>query len=74
MPWRESLSDLRVTFGRSLSPSRSLSAGTVLERGMLVYRKPGSGIPVDALEDLLGRRLARDVTPDRLIRWGDLDE
>ncbi len=70
----ESLSDLRVTFGRSLSPSRSLSAGTVLERGMLVYRKPGSGIPVDALEDLLGRRLARDVTPDRLIRWGDLDE
>ena len=69
-----SLSDLRTTFGRSLAPSRPLSTGTVLERGMLAYKKPGSGIPIDALETLLGRRLVRDVTPDRLLRWEDLDE
>ena len=69
-----SLADLRTTFGRSVAPVRALPAGTVLERGMLTSKKPGSGIPVDALDTLLGRRLARDVRPDRLLRREDLEE
>ena len=35
------LSGMRTTFGRSLAPSRPLSAGTVLDRGMLACKKPG---------------------------------
>ena len=46
----------------------------MLERGMLTSKKPDSGIPVDALETLLGRRLARGVRPDRLLRREDLEE
>ena len=65
-----SLSELRVMFGKSLAPSRPLAAGTVLERGMLTGKKPASGIPVDALDTLVGRRLIRDVTPDRLLLGG----
>ncbi|MYH30075.1 MAG: N-acetylneuraminate synthase [Acidobacteria bacterium] len=68
-----SLSELRTTFGKSVAPARALPAGTVLERGMLAAKKPGSGIPVARLESLLGRRLARDVRPDRLLRLEDLE-
>ena len=69
-----SLSELRGTFGKSLAPSRRLEAGTVLDRGMLTSKKPGTGIPIAALETLLGRRLAHDVKPNRLLRWEDLDD
>ena len=69
-----SLESMRQIFGKSLAPSRALSAGTLLAPGMLVPRKPGGGIPTDAIEDLMGRRLARDVVPERILRWDDLEK
>ena len=69
-----SLASMRQIFGRSLAPSRALPAGTLLAPGMLVSRKPGGGIPIDAIEDVMGRRLAHDVVPERLLRWDDLEK
>lgn len=70
----QSLASVREIFGRSLAPSRALSAGTQLAEGMLVAKKPGGGIPVDAAPDLLGRRLVRDVVPERILSWDDLEK
>ncbi len=67
------LGDLRNVFGKSLAPIKSLPAGTVLAPGMLVPKKPAGGISVDAEEKVIGRRLARSVTPDRILTWDDLD-
>ena len=69
----ESLRKTRETFGKSVAPARPLSAGTRLTREMLTFKKPASGISADALDSLIGRRLARDVGPARLLRWEDLD-
>jgi N,N'-diacetyllegionaminate synthase len=69
-----SLESMRQIFGRSLAPSRALSAGTLLAPGMLVPRKPGGGIPMDAMQDVMGRRLVRDVVPERILRWDDLEK
>ena len=63
---------MRQIFGRSLAPIRALPAGTLLAPGMLVPRKPGGGIPTDAMQDVVFRRLARDVVPERILRWDDL--
>jgi N-acetylneuraminate synthase len=41
---------------------------------MLTFKKPGGGIPPEAIRRISGRRLARDVTPDRILRWEDLME
>jgi N,N'-diacetyllegionaminate synthase len=68
-----SLEFMRQIFGRSLAPSRTLSAGTLLAPGMLVSRKPGGGIPTEAMQDLIGRRLVREVVPERILRWDDLE-
>ena len=54
--------------------SRPLPAGAVLCPKMLVSKKPAGGIPPDALEQIAGRRLARDVTPEHILRWSDLEE
>lgn len=68
-----SLNELRDVFGKSIAPARALPAETVLSREMLTFKKPATGIPADALDRVLGRRVVRAVSPDRLLRWEDLD-
>lgn len=68
----ERLKPMRDIFGKSLAPIKPLPAGTMLIPGMLVPKKPAGGISLDAAEKIIGRRLARDVTPDRILRWEDL--
>ncbi len=65
---------LRAMFGRSLAPVRHLSKGTVLDESMLAAKKPSTGIPESRLAEVVGRRLTRDVEPQRLLRWEDLGE
>jgi sialic acid synthase SpsE len=68
----ESLADSAAMFGRSLALREDLTTGTVLDRDMLAAKKPGGGIPVTRLDELVGRRLARDVSAARLLREEDL--
>ena len=68
-----SLGDMRVTFGKSVAPARELAAGTELSGDMLLMKKPGNGIQASQLGRLIGCRLARDVRPDRLLRWEDVE-
>jgi N-acetylneuraminate synthase len=67
-----SLRQMRTTFGRSLAPVRKLAAGTRLAPDMLMPKKPAGGIPPEAAPQLAGRELARDVSPDRILRWEDI--
>jgi N-acetylneuraminate synthase len=63
----------RQIFTKSIAPKYFLAAGTVLTADMLVAKKPGTGIPATAIRDLVGRRLIRDVHPERLLRPDDLE-
>jgi N-acetylneuraminate synthase len=69
----ERLAGMRTLFGRSLAPREALAAGTVITAAMLVPKKPATGIPVDALLQIVGRRVTRPVPADRLLCWEDLD-
>jgi N-acetylneuraminate synthase len=68
------LPGMREIFGRSLALIRAVPAGTRLTPDILTAKKPGGGIPPEAVGQVTGRRLARDVTPDRILRWSDLVE
>ena len=63
--------NLRPIFLRSVVAKKDLPAGTILEKKHLTTKKPGTGIPADRLEDLIGRKLTRDVGKDELISEGD---
>ena len=69
----DDLETMRGLFTKSLAPSRPLGKGTVLTTDMLLAKKPGSGIPANDIDKVLGRSLARDVSPDRLLRHEDLE-
>lgn len=67
------LSDVRRIFTKSVALARSLPAGTVLDESMLAPKKPGTGIPFEERERVIGRALTKDVGADRLLRWEDID-
>jgi N-acetylneuraminate synthase len=62
---------LRPIFLKSVVAKNHLAEGTVLEKKDLTAKKPGTGIPADRLEDLIGRRLARNVKKDEMFIEGD---
>ncbi|MBN2123869.1 MAG: N-acetylneuraminate synthase family protein [Deltaproteobacteria bacterium] len=69
----ENLAPLRDIFTKSLVASRSIPAGTILERSMLALKKPGNGIPSSMMDRVIGRRVMVDLGEDDLIREGDLE-
>ena len=64
---------MRRLFTRSVVARRPLAAGTVLTEADLALKKPGDGLPPDALSDLIGARLVRDLEPDEALRLEDVE-
>ena len=64
---------LRKLFTRSLVASADLPAGTVISREHLAIKKPGTGLPPDRLDDIVGRRLARPVAADQVLAAEDIE-
>ncbi len=58
---------------RSLVTSAPLRRGMVVTSGMLEVKRPGTGIPPDRLDDVIGRKIRRDMGADEVLRWEDLE-
>jgi len=57
---------------RSIVAVRDVIAGGELKREDLAVKRPGFGIPVDALDQVVGRHVVRDVVADQVLEWDDL--
>jgi N,N'-diacetyllegionaminate synthase len=66
------LRPLRDVFAKSVVSRMALPAGTVLRAEHLAVKKPGTGIPAAELARVVGRKLARAVAPDQLLKWEDV--
>ncbi len=66
------LTPMRDLFTKSVVARFPLPVGTVLQKGHLALKKPGTGIPARQLQDLIGRSLRRPVQADQLLHENDL--
>lgn len=57
---------------RSIVAARPLTAGTILNRDNIDFKRPGTGISPSQVTEVLGRALIHDLQADDLIRWEDL--
>jgi N-acetylneuraminate synthase len=67
------MAPLRGLFTKSVVLRGDLPAGTVLRAEHLAAKKPGTGIPAARMEELIGRRLKRDVAADAPLAEEDLE-
>jgi N-acetylneuraminate synthase len=70
----EPFRDLKRVFEKSVVTVRAIAAGSVIERGMLAVKKPGTGVPASRLLEVVGKRAVRDLPADALlmpedVRW-----
>jgi N-acetylneuraminate synthase len=68
----EARSELRELFFHSVVAKQDLPAGTVLEKNHLTTKKPGTGIPAERMNELIGRKLAKQLKRDQLLSEEDL--
>ena len=64
---------LRAIFMKSIVANGDLAAGTRLEQQHLALKKPGTGLPAEQMDSVLGRRLRHAVARDAQIRLEDLE-
>ena len=63
---------MKSVFQKSIVASDFISEGTQLSTRHLAYKKPGDGIPASAYQDLIGRRVTKDIIKDEKFEWGIL--
>lgn len=69
----DSLSELHSIFTKSLVAKVDLPAGTILKREHLAIKKPGTGIPAQELDSVLGHRVVRDMMADTVLTEEDIE-
>ena len=57
---------------RSVFAATEIPAGSVLAAAMLACQRPGTGIPSERLDDLLGRQVTRTFRAGEMLDWGGL--
>jgi N,N'-diacetyllegionaminate synthase len=63
----QELAPMRKLFNKSIVAACDLEGGTVLSRKHLAIKKPGTGMPPQKIEAVIGRRLVRPLKADELI-------
>lgn len=69
----EETAPLRNLFTKSVVARIDLPAGTLLQAEHLTVKKPGTGIPADRIQQVIGRRLNQKVSRDEILRVESLE-
>jgi N-acetylneuraminate synthase len=64
--------EMKLIFEKSIVTARALSAGTVLDREQLAFKKPGDGMSAARYRDVIGHRISRDLPTDHKLSDEDL--
>lgn len=67
-----SFQDMKRIFQKSVVTARALSAGTVIQKEHLAFKKPGDGIAAADYLKVVGKKLRADLPENRKIQWEDL--
>ena len=62
----------RKIMRRSIVTIKDLKKGTILEEKDLDVKRPGTGIPPEKLESLIGKTINRDIEADSIIYQKDI--
>lgn len=68
----QDLEPMRQLFTKSIAAACKLKAGEIIKRSDLTVKKPGTGIPAEKLDEMVGCCLARDVEVNQIIIEKDI--
>tara|TARA_Y100000389_G_C17450898_1_gene514721 strand:+ start:528 stop:1583 length:1056 start_codon:yes stop_codon:yes gene_type:complete len=63
----------KKVFRRSIVLNKNLKIGDIIKEEDISFKRPGTGITIDNINVVLGRRLKKKIKKDELIKLVDLD-
>lgn len=60
----------RLNARRSIVASVGIPSGTVIQKEMLTFKRPGTGISPSEVNSILGRRAVCDIPEDEVLKYG----
>ena len=69
----ERLKTMKDTFEKSVVSVADIPRGTVITKNMVGLKKPGTGIQPTRIDEVIGKRAARNIPTDTVLREADLD-
>jgi N-acetylneuraminate synthase len=57
---------------RSLVAQRHIPAGKVIEASDLTWKRPASGISPKFINEVIGKKAAKEITADSIVRWSSI--
>jgi len=63
----------KYKFRRSIVSSKKLKKGDVITESDLAFKRPGTGIPPNEYNYLIGRKLNTDLEEDSLLNWNNFE-
>ncbi|HEY5927924.1 MAG TPA: N-acetylneuraminate synthase family protein [Kofleriaceae bacterium] len=67
----DSFREMKQVFEKSIVTAVEVRQGQRLAREMLAFKKPGTGIRADRLDDVLGKQVVRDLPKDHMLSEKD---
>jgi N-acetylneuraminate synthase len=58
---------------RSIVVARELAVGHRITEDDITYKRPGTGISPLSWDEVIGRTTRRQLRPDEVLQWSDLD-
>ncbi len=65
--------DQRKKMRRSIVTTRDMRKGEIISVDDITAKRPGDGIPVDRFDQIIGKKIKRDIIHDHVIYEEDLD-
>jgi len=59
----------RIHARRSVVASRAIRRGELITRDMLEIKRPGTGLAPKSVNEVIGKKAARDILPDEALSW-----
>lgn len=63
----------KLKFRRSIVAACHLEAGKVIGKDDITAKRPGTGMPADLADYLIGRTIKKDIEYDTILKWEDFE-
>lgn len=69
----QELKEVKSIFSKSLVASCDLPASTILQKQHFQFKKPGTGLSASSLNEVIGRKLIRDIKQNHFFKEEDFE-
>lgn len=69
----EELANMKRIFQKSIVAIDNIPKGTIIDEGMIGYKKPGDGLETKYYKDIIGKKVTRDLVYDDIIYYNDIE-